>query len=93
MDMTTTDSVRTWLTGFDDVPFDYETRDLEFAVGGEVAYAYYLSGMGLPGAFSLWLRTTFGLRKNAGDWWITHIQASTPFYMDETSNAALDQAP
>jgi ketosteroid isomerase-like protein len=93
VDMTTADGVRTWLTGFGDAPFDYETRDLELAVGGEVAYAYCLSRMGSPGAFSLWFRTTFGLRKNAGDWWITHIHASTPFYMDETSKAALDLAP
>ena len=92
-DMTTAEGVRTWLAGFGDAPFDYETRDLEVAASGDVAYAHYLTRMGSPGAFSMWFRTTLGLRKAGGTWLITHLHSSTPFYMDETIRAAVDLQP
>lgn len=93
VDMTTADGVRTWLAGFGDAPLDYETRDLQIAAGADVAYAHCLSRMGSPGTFSMWFRTTIGLRKTAAGWQITHTHASTPFYMDETTKAAIDLAP
>ena len=50
--------------------------------------------MGSPGRFSLWFRLTVGLRKNReGTWQIAHEHESVPFYMDETTRAALDLAP
>ena len=93
--MTTADGVRTWLAGFGDAPFDYEIRDLQVAAGADVAYAHCLSRMGSPGTFSMWFRTTIGLRKTASGWQITHTHThtSTPFYMDETATAALDLVP
>ncbi|HYZ55972.1 MAG TPA: nuclear transport factor 2 family protein [Streptosporangiaceae bacterium] len=92
-DMTTADGVRTWLAGFGNQPMDYEIRDVNVAVGGDVAYAHGLSRMGSLGTFTLWFRFTAGLRKSDGIWQITHIHASVPFYMDETMKAAVDLAP
>jgi ketosteroid isomerase-like protein len=92
-DMTTADGVQAWLNGFGDAPLAYETRDLEVAVGGDVAYAHGLSRMGSPGAFSMWFRITVGLRKAGGRWGITHSHGSVPFYMDETFKAATDLQP
>lgn len=93
VDMTTADGVRTWLAGFGDAPFDYATRDLEVAAGGDVAFAHCLARMGSPGAFSMWFRLTIGLRKTGAGWQVTHTHASTPFYMDQTRRAALDLEP
>jgi ketosteroid isomerase-like protein len=92
-DMTTAAGVQAWLSGFGDAPFEYETRDLEVTVGGDVAYAHGLSRMGSPGAFSMWFRITIGLRRDGGRWQIAHSHGSVPFYMDETFRAATDLQP
>lgn len=92
-DMTTAEGVRTWLAGFGDAAFDYETRDLEVVAGGDVGYAHCLARMGTPGGFSMWFRMTVALRKDSDGWQITHLHASTPFYMDQTRSAAVDLAP
>jgi ketosteroid isomerase-like protein len=93
VDMTTAEGVQRWLDGFGDAPFDYEIRDLEVAAGGDAAYAYGLARMGSAGAFSMWFRITFGLRKTQGRWQITHIHESVPFNMDQTFKAAIDLQP
>jgi ketosteroid isomerase-like protein len=49
--------------------------------------------MGSPGVFGMWFRVTAGLRKIDGTWLITHLHASTPFYMDQTMGAAIDLQP
>ncbi len=92
-DMTTAEGVEAWLSGFGAAPFEYETRDLQVAVGGDVAYAHGLSRMGSPGLFSLWFRTTIGLRRDGGRWQITLSHSSVPFYMDEKARAAVDLQP
>lgn len=92
-DMTTAEGVQTWLNGFGDAPFEYETRDVEVAAGGDVAYAHGLARMGSPGAFSMWFRITIGLRKTGGRWQIAHSHSSVPFYMDETFKAATGLQP
>jgi ketosteroid isomerase-like protein len=89
----TAGGVRNWLTGFGDAPFDYQTRDLKIAAGGDVAYAHCLAKMGSPGVFGMWFHLTVCLRKTGPGWRITHTHASTPFYMDETQKAALDLQP
>ena len=91
-DTTTAEGIQTWMDGFGDAPFEYETRELEVAVGGDVAYAHGLARMGSPGAFSMWFRETFGLRKANGRWQIAFIHTSVPFYMDDT-RAATDLQP
>jgi ketosteroid isomerase-like protein len=45
--------------------------------------------MDSAGAFSMWFRITFGLRKTEGRWQITHSHESVPFNMDQTFKAAL----
>ena len=93
VDMTTAEGVQTWLDGFGDAPFDYEIRDLEVAASGDTAFAHGLARMGSAGAFSMWFRITFGLRKTEGRWQITHSHASVPFNMDQTVKAAVDLQP
>jgi ketosteroid isomerase-like protein len=93
VDMTTAEGVRRWLDGFGDAPFDYEVRDVEVAAGGDAAYAHGLARMGAAGAFSMWFRVTFGLRKTKGRWQITHLHESVPFHMDQTFKAAADLQP
>ena len=53
----------------------------------------WLAQMGSPGVFGMWFRVTAGLRKIDGTWLITHLHASTPFYMDQTMGAAIDLQP
>jgi ketosteroid isomerase-like protein len=93
VDMTTAEGVRTWLAGFGDAEFEYETKDLQVVSGDEVAFAYCLARIGSPGRFSLWHRLTIGLHKREGKWQIVHTHASVPFYMDDSGRAALDLVP
>ncbi|SFW58186.1 YybH family protein [Amycolatopsis australiensis] len=86
-----------WFDGFDG-PIEYEVRDLEVVVGGEVAYTHSVNRLsttpkGMAQPFELWFRSTVCFRKVAGDWRITHVHDSTPFYMDGTFRAALDLKP
>jgi hypothetical protein len=46
-----------------------------------------------PEPFTLWFRSTFGLRRIDGDWRIVHQHESTPFYMDGSFKAAVDLTP
>lgn len=92
-DMTTAEGVQVWIDGFGDAPFEYETRDLQVTVGGDVAYAHGLARMGSAGMFSMWFRVTIGLRKERGRWQITHTHESVPFYMDDNFKAATDLQP
>jgi len=88
---------KAWFAGFDG-PIEYEMRDLEVTVGGDVAYSHSLNRLsttpkGLPRPFELWFRETACFRKEDGEWRITHLHDSTPFYMDGTMRAALDLKP
>lgn len=93
VDMTTAAGVQEWLDGFGDAAFEYETRDLEVAASGDVAFVHGLARMGVAGQFSLWHRITFGLRKSGGTWRITYEHESVPFYMDGEMKAAVDLTP
>lgn len=92
-DVTSAEGLAAWFAGFGDLPFEYETRDLDITVGGDVAYACCLSRMGTPGGFGMWFRLTVGLRKAGADWQITHTHASTPIHMDQSGRAAMDLEP
>lgn len=86
-----------WFAGFDG-PIEYETRDLEIVVDGGIAYCHALTRLsttpkGMPRSFELWFRSTVCFREQDGDWRITHVHDSTPFYMDGSMNAALDLKP
>jgi uncharacterized protein (TIGR02246 family) len=86
-----------WFAGFDG-PIEYSTRDLAITVGGDVAYCHALNRLsttpkGMPRKFELWFRSTVCFRQEDGEWRITHVHDSTPFYMDGTMSAALDLKP
>jgi ketosteroid isomerase-like protein len=83
---------RAWFASKGAGPMDYELRDVEVAVGADVAIAYGLAKMGGAG-FVLWFRTTVGLREVDGRWRIAHLHESTPFHMDGSLRAAVDLTP
>jgi ketosteroid isomerase-like protein len=88
---------KAWFGTFEG-PIEYEIRDLDVTVGGDVAYSHALNRLsttpkGMPQPFELWFRSTTGFRKVDGDWRITHVHDSTPFYMDGSMSAALDLKP
>ncbi|SDY47302.1 conserved hypothetical protein [Amycolatopsis xylanica] len=89
--------VGAWLAGFTG-EMDYEFRDLELAIGEDVAFAHGLTRLsatpqGDTEQFDLWFRVTVGLRKIDGEWLVTHEHQSTPFYMDGSFRAAVDLKP
>ena len=86
-----------WMAGFAG-PITLEHRDLEVAVSGDVAFVHGLARMsavpvGYPEGFSLWMRTTVGLRRREGRWLVTHEHQSVPFHMDGSFLAATDLEP
>jgi ketosteroid isomerase-like protein len=74
-----------------------EHRDLEIAMGNEVAYAHglaHMTGTKTDGeAVDLWFRQTLGFKKIGTSWKIAHEHASVPFLMDGSNKAALDLKP
>jgi uncharacterized protein (TIGR02246 family) len=77
-------------------PLEYEFRELDIAIGGDVAFARSLNRFGgtkTDGThIANWLRSTLGFRKVDGRWRIVHQHISVPFDM-ETSKAMLDLKP
>lgn len=89
--------LQAWFDTFDGAP-DYEVRDLEVAVGGDVAFCHSLNRLtatpkGQPEPFTLWLRATIGLRRIDERWEVVHEHESTPFYMDGSFRACVDLEP
>jgi len=86
-----------WFETFEG-PIEYETRDLEVTIGGDIAYCHALNRLsttpkGAPAGFDLWFRSTVCFRRVDGEWRITHVHDSTPFHMDGTLRAAVDLKP
>jgi len=89
--------VARWLSTFAG-PLDYEVRDLDVSIGGDVAFCTSLNRLGgtpagADDAFELWHRVTLGLRKADGRWRITHEHESVPFEMDGSERASLSLKP
>ena len=74
-----------------------EVRDLQVTVDGDLALCTSLQSMGAPPdspqPFSLWYRSTLGLRRLDGRWLVVHEHTSTPFHMDGSNRAATDLRP
>jgi uncharacterized protein (TIGR02246 family) len=74
-----------------------DVQDLQVTVDGDLALCTSLESMGAPPdatqQFTLWYRSTLGLRRVDGQWRICHEHTSTPFYMDGSNRAALDLTP
>lgn len=84
-----------WFSSFQG-PIGYEVRDLNIAVGDDIAFCHYLfrvSGTLTGGSsIGMWVRTTACYRKIDGVWLITHEHNSVPFNT-ETGMASLDLQP
>lgn len=78
-------------------PVGYEGRDLRIVVGAGVAFSTSLQrlhGERTDGERTdVWLRATYGFRKDGGDWVIAAEHLSVPFYMDGSERAATDLTP
>lgn len=88
--------LQSWFTGFAD-GVEFGVRDLEVTVGGDVAFSHSLASMtatpvGAPAPFTLWFRSTLGLRRIDGTWQIVHEHKSTPFYMEMDESFAFKAA-
>jgi uncharacterized protein (TIGR02246 family) len=88
---------KAWFASFEG-PIEYEVRDLDITIGGDIAYSHSLNRLattpkGAPASFELWFRSTVCFRREDGQWRITHVHDSTPFYMDATLRAAVDLQP
>jgi ketosteroid isomerase-like protein len=91
------DGIRAWFAGFDG-PVRITFRDPVVSQDGDLALAHTLTQMRMTPAghgesISLWIRSTFGLRRVDGSWRIAHRHDSTPFYMDGSFGAATDLEP
>jgi ketosteroid isomerase-like protein len=91
------DGVQAWLGTFDG-PVVLDHRDPDVVLGADVAFVHTLTSMtatpaGASEPFSFWFRSTFGMRRIEGAWWIVHQHDSTPFHMDGSFRAATDLEP
>ena len=87
------EGTRAWFAEKGGGSMDYEIRDVEVEVGGDLAVAYGLTRMGDGATFELWFRSTLVLREVDGRWQIVHSHESTPFHMDGSLRAAVDLTP
>jgi ketosteroid isomerase-like protein len=87
------EGTRAWFAGKAGGSMDYEFRDVEVELAGDLAVAYGLTRMGDGATFELWFRTTLVLRETGGSWQIVHAHESTPFHMDGSLRAAVDLTP
>ena len=89
------DSIATWLASWDG-PIRIDSRDLELAIEGDLAFASALNNMrGRQRGKDqdMWFRTTMCFRRTGGRWRIVCDHASVPFYMDGSLRAAVDLKP
>jgi ketosteroid isomerase-like protein len=89
--------VEQWLATFER-PMSMEIRDLQVTAGEDVAFCTSLNCLtaiprGAQESFSLWFRSTLGLRKIDGQWQIVHNHESVPFDMDGSFRASIGLTP
>jgi ketosteroid isomerase-like protein len=83
-----------WIASFA-APPRLAHREPTVHVDGDVAFVHTLSSLSgtKGGEFTLWFRSTFGLRRIAGRWLIVHQHESVPFHMDGSFLAATGLEP
>lgn len=83
-----------WIASFE-APPRLAHRDPTVHVDGDVAFVHALTSMtGTKGGeFTLWCRSTFGLRRIGGRWLVLHQHQSVPFHMDGSFLAATGLVP
>jgi ketosteroid isomerase-like protein len=79
-------------------PIHITYRDPAVSASEDVAFIHCLTSMtatpaGADSSFTMWFRSTFGLRQIDGRWLIVHRHESTPFHMDGTFKAAVELQP
>jgi len=84
-----------WFGSFDG-PIGHEIANLNIAASGDVGFCHGLAHVHANKAdgteLDMWWRTTLCLRKQDGNWMITHEHNSVPFNM-ETGKASLELKP
>jgi ketosteroid isomerase-like protein len=86
-----------WFDSWDG-PVEVEARDFDVTVSGDVAFCHGFMHMNATSKqaarlVSFWMRSTLHLRREAGQWKITHSHTSVPFYMDGSLRPAFDLIP
>ncbi|NYF89778.1 nuclear transport factor 2 family protein [Tunturiibacter empetritectus] len=86
-----------WFDSWDG-PVEVEARDFEVTVSGDVAFCHGFMHMNATSKtaarlVSFWMRSTLQLKREAGQWRITHSHTSVPFYMDGSLRPAFDLQP
>jgi len=89
--------VEQWVATFEAPPVR-ETIRLAIAASGDVAFATGITSMtavpkGSTKSFTLWHRTTVGLRRVDGRWLVAHEHDSVPFEMDGSLRASVNLRP
>lgn len=88
--------IQQWFDTWDG-PIESVGRDLEVVAGDDIAYALglrHMTGTKRDGEqVDLWFRATMCLRREDGEWRITHVHNSVPFAMDGSGRALLDLKP
>jgi len=90
-------ALRAWFATFDG-PVQIAHRDPTVVADGDVAFVHTLTSMtatpaGTTEPFTLWFRSTFGLRRRGGAWAVVHQHESVPFHMDGSFAAAVELTP
>jgi ketosteroid isomerase-like protein len=93
----TPEGIARWFATFDG-PIEIVYRDPAVVTHGDVALVHCLTRMtatplGSEDSFSLWMRSTFGLRMIDNHWLIVHRHESVPFHMDGSFRAATELRP
>jgi ketosteroid isomerase-like protein len=83
-----------WIASFT-VPPVLAHHDPVVHASGDVALVHALTSMSgdKGGEFTLWFRSTIGLRRLDGRWLVVHRHESVPFHMDGSFRAAVELAP
>ncbi|MDF2977795.1 MAG: hypothetical protein K0S40_2523 [Actinomycetospora sp.] len=89
--------LRAWFATFDG-PVQITHRDPTVVADGDVAFVHTLTSMtatptGTTESFTLWFRSTYGLRRLDGAWAVVHQHESVPFHMDGSFAAAVGLTP
>lgn len=90
-------ALNAWFATFDG-PVDLAHREPTVVADGDVAFVHALTSMsatpaGAPEPFTLWFRSTYGLRRVDGTWTVVHQHESVPFLMDGSFKAAVELTP
>ena len=88
--------LRQWFSQFREGPIGFDTRDLELAVGGDVAFCHGLNHVDAVttdgNRIDMWWRVTTCFRRLDGRWKVVHEHSSVPFDM-ESGRASLGLKP